>query len=153
MPIRANHCAVAPDCRQSARQYPAPMLVIGLGCRQGSSCEDLLALITPSLASAGLALSDVRAVASLDIKRNEPGLIQLAASLGIPLAVFRADELAAYEPRLSHRSAIAFEHSGCWGVAESVALALAEQLGNGPARLLITRQKSSVATFALACGG
>ena len=131
----------------------APILVIGLGCRKGASCGDLLALIIPSLASAGLALSDVRAVACLDIKQNEPGLIELAAHLGIPSAVFRADQLVAYEPRLSHRSAIAFEHSGCWGVAESAALAMAEQLGNEPARLLITRQKSSVATFALACGG
>ncbi|WP_019409693.1 cobalamin biosynthesis protein [Pseudomonas psychrophila] len=131
----------------------APILVIGLGCRRGSSCNDLLALITSSLTSAGLVLSDVRALASLDIKQNEPGLIQLAAHLSLPLAVFRADQLMAYEPRLSHRSAIAFEHSGCWGVAESAALAMAEQLGNEPARLLITRQKSSVATFALACGG
>ncbi len=131
----------------------APILVIGLGCRRGSSCDDLLALITSSLTSAGLKLGEVHAVASLDIKQNEPGLIQLAAHLSVPLAMFRADQLMAYEPRLSHRSAIAFEHSGCWGIAESAALAQAEYLGNGPARLLITRQKSSVATFALACCG
>ncbi|MFJ7882870.1 cobalamin biosynthesis protein [Pseudomonas sp. NPDC096917] len=131
----------------------APILVIGLGCRQGVSCSDLLALMTPSLASAGLALSDVRALACLNIKQNEPGLIQLATYLGLPLAVFRADQLVTYEPRLSHRSTLAFEHSGCWGVAESVALAQAEQLSDGPARLLITRRKSAVATFALACGG
>lgn len=131
----------------------APILVIGLGCRRGSSCNDLLTLITSSLTSTGLELSDVRALASLDIKQNEPGMMQLAAHLNVPLAVFRADQLMAYEPCLSHRSAIAFEHSGCWGVAESAALAQAEYLGNGPARLLITRQRSSVATFALACCG
>ncbi|NNG65578.1 cobalamin biosynthesis protein CobE, partial [Pseudomonas fragi] len=50
-------------------------------------------------------------------------------------------------------SARAFALTGCFGVAESAALALAEQLGGAPARLLITRQNSSVATFALACAG
>ena len=66
---------------------------------------------------------------------------------------FSAEQLAAYEGRLSHKSAVAFAHTGCYGIAESAALALAEQLSPGPARLLITRKKTAQATFALACAG
>jgi len=69
------------------------------------------------------------------------------------LQCFSAEQLVGYEHRLSHRSALAFAHPGCYGVAERTALALAEQLSDSPGRLLITRQKSAQATFALACAG
>ncbi|MFN3359431.1 MAG: cobalamin biosynthesis protein, partial [Pseudomonas sp.] len=62
-----------------------------------------------------------------------------------------AEQLAADEGRLSHKSAVAFAHTGCYGIAESAALALAEQRGGAPARLLITRKKTTQVTFALAC--
>ncbi|MNY81353.1 cobalamin biosynthesis protein CbiG [compost metagenome] len=63
---------------------------------------------------------------------------------------FSSEQLAGYHPRLSHHSDIAFERTGCYGVAESAALALAEQLANAPAKLLIPRQKYAQATLALA---
>ncbi|MFI8372547.1 cobalamin biosynthesis protein [Pseudomonas helleri] len=130
---------------------PGPILVIGLGCRQGCSAVHLIALIEQSLDKAGLALSAISALASIETKQHEPGLLQVAAQLNFRLEVFSAEQLAPFSSRLSHHSTIAFEHTGCYGVAESAALALAEQLGDGPASVLITRQKSSAATFALAC--
>ena len=128
-----------------------PILVIGLGCRQGCSAEHLIALIEQSLIQAGVTLSAISALASIKSKQHEPGLLQVAAQLNFRLEVFSAEQLAPFSSRLSHHSTIAFEHTGCYGVAESAALALAEQLGDGPASVLITRQKSSAATFALAC--
>ena len=128
-----------------------PILVIGLGCRQGCSAEHLIALIEQSLGKAGLALSAISALASVETKQHEPGLLHVAAQLKLGLEVFSAEQLAPYASRLSHHSTIAFEHTGCFGVAESAALARAEQLGDGPASVLITLQKSSAATFALAC--
>lgn len=130
---------------------PGPILVIGLGCRQGCSAVHLIALIKQSLDKAGLALSAISALASIETKQHEPGLLHAAAQLNLRLEVFSAEQLAPYASRLSHHSTVAFEHTGCFGVAESAALARAEQLGDGPACVLITRQKSSAATFALAC--
>ncbi|EPJ92983.1 cobalamin biosynthesis protein [Pseudomonas psychrophila] len=127
-----------------------PILVMGLGCRQGCSVAQLLSLIESSLARAGIALSAVSGLASIDLKRQEPSLLQLAAQLNLGFEVFNAEQLAPYASQLSHRSNIALEHTGCFGVAESAALALAEQLAGAPATLRITRQKSSGATFALA---
>ena len=127
--------------------------IIGLGCRQGCTCEDLLALVEQSLDKTGLTLSAVQGIASIDLKREEPGLIELCRRLNLPFNVFSADQLAPYASQLSQRSKVAFEQTGCWGVAESAALALAEQLSGAGATLLVTRQTSSVATFALACTG
>ncbi|MEQ7921935.1 cobalamin biosynthesis protein [Xanthomonas sp. WHRI 1810A] len=127
-----------------------PTLVAGIGCRRGCSAGSLQALIESSLTDHGLRIEAITALASINLKSSEPGLVELAEALGLPLVVFSADELARFEPQLSHRSMAAFEATGCYGVAESAALALASQLLNAPHRLLITRCKTRDATFALA---
>ncbi|AZF05252.1 cobalamin biosynthesis protein [Pseudomonas sp. R5-89-07] len=129
------------------------ILVVGLGCRRGCDVQALLALFDSALAEGGLERERVDALASIDLKQAEPGLLALAQLLNLPLQCLSAQQLAVYEDRLSHKSALAFAHTGCQGVAESAALALAEHLAHAPARLLITRKQSAQATFALACAG
>ncbi|WP_242168328.1 MULTISPECIES: cobalamin biosynthesis protein [unclassified Pseudomonas] len=126
-------------------------LVVGMGCQRGCDVHTLLGLFDAALAEGGIERQRITALASIDRKRDEPGLLALAQVLNLPLQCFSATQLAVFEPRLSHKSALAFAHTGCYGVAESAALALAEQLCHGPARLLITRKKVAQATFALAC--
>ncbi len=128
----------------------APTLVVGLGCQRGCPVETLRALLDQVLQAHQIELRQIQALASIDLKRDEPGLIELAAQLDLPLTYFNSEQLAPYEPCLSHRSQIAFERTGCYGVAESTALALAEQLAQAPATLLISRQKYAQATLALA---
>ncbi|MBT2298274.1 cobalamin biosynthesis protein [Pseudomonas fluorescens] len=127
-----------------------PILVVGLGCQRGCPASTLRALLDQTLLAHGIELSRVRALASIDLKRDEPGLLELAEQLKLPLTCFNAGQLSSYQQRLSHRSEIAFEHTGCYGVAESAALALADRLGATPATLLIPRQKIPNATLALA---
>ena len=95
--------------------------------------------------------SALRGIASISLKADEAGLQQLAARLGLPLVLYHSAHLQAFEPLLSHRSATAHAHSGCWGVAESAALALASEQPGSTARLLLTRQVLGPATLALAC--
>ncbi|WDU65335.1 cobalamin biosynthesis protein [Pseudomonas poae] len=128
-------------------------LVVGLGCQRGCDVQTLLALFNAALADGGIERQRITALASIDLKQDEPGLLALAQALDLPLQCFSAGQLAVYESRLSHKSAVAFAHTGCHGIAESAALALAEHLGNAPARLLITRKKTAQATLALACTG
>lgn len=128
----------------------APTLVVGLGCQRGCPVSTLLALLDQALAAHQIARHDIKALASIDLKRDEPALIELARQLDLELRYFSSEQLAAYEAQLSHQSQIAFERTGCYGVAESAALALAEQLAQAPAQLLIPRQKYAQATLALA---
>ncbi|MNR35423.1 cobalamin biosynthesis protein CbiG [compost metagenome] len=107
-------------------------------------------LLEEALRQQDLPRSALKGLASIELKRNEPGLRQLAARLGLPLVFFSAADLARFEPRLSHRSALAHRHSGCYGVAESAALALAEHMGAGIAHLHVPRCSSARATLALA---
>ncbi|MHC8361552.1 cobalamin biosynthesis protein [Pseudomonas sp. LS2P72] len=128
----------------------APTLVVGLGCQRGCPVSTLRALLDQALQAHKIELHQIKALASIDLKREEPGLIELAEQLALPLQYFSSEQLAGYQPQLSHRSDIAFERTGCYGVAESAALALAEHLTQAPAKLLISRQKYAQATLALA---
>ncbi|EJM47831.1 cobalamin biosynthesis protein [Pseudomonas sp. GM48] len=128
----------------------APTLVVGLGCQRGCPVSTLRALLDQALEAHQIPLHEIKALASIDLKRNEPALIELAKQIGLELMYFSSQQLAAYEQQLSHQSQIAFERTGCYGVAESAALALAEQLAKAPAKLLIPRQKYAQATLALA---
>lgn len=127
-----------------------PILVIGLGCQRGCPASVLQGLIEVSLLEHRLALSDITALASIDVKSTEAGLLELAEHLALPLTFFSSDELTRFEPQLSHRSQITFDSTGCYGVAESTALAMAARLSGAQATLLIERRNSSRATFALA---
>ncbi|TFY91412.1 cobalamin biosynthesis protein CobE [Pseudomonas kairouanensis] len=128
-------------------------LVVGLGCQRGCDVRTLLDLLDAALAEGGIERNRIAGLASIDLKRHEPAMLALAKELNLPLTCFSAGQLTAYEDRLSHKSDVAFIHTGCYGIAESAALALAEQLAGRPARLLITRKKTARATFALACAG
>ena len=128
----------------------APTFVVGLGCQRGCPTSTLRALLDQALQAHGIELKSIKALASIDLKRDEPSLQELAAQLALPLLYFSSEELAGYQSMLSHQSQIAYERTGCYGVAESAALALAEQLLQAPAKLLISRQKYAQATLALA---
>ncbi|MEN5300895.1 MULTISPECIES: cobalamin biosynthesis protein [unclassified Pseudomonas] len=129
-----------------------PALYAGLGCRRGCSVDVLEALLQEVLEHHNLNATALRGFASIAGKADEPGLQQLAARHALPLVVFAAEQLQAFEPQLSHRSAVAYAHSGCWGVAESSALALAS-LSHASATLRVARQVRGPATLALACAG
>ncbi len=68
-------------------------LTLGIGCRKGVSEADILAAVRNALADWDLAA--VKAVRTIDLKRDEPGLLSFCQSLGLPLTVCTADELRA----------------------------------------------------------
>lgn len=124
--------------------------MVGLGCRRGCPAAALLELVESCLRERDLELHAVTALASIDLKAAEPGLIELARRLAVPLILLDATQLQPYEAQLTHRSAVAYARTGCHGVAESAALVAAARLAGAPAQLLIERRKSAQATFALA---
>ncbi|MDD6207093.1 MAG: cobalt-precorrin 5A hydrolase [Clostridiales bacterium] len=68
-------------------------LVVGMGCRIGVSEEKLEAFLKETLHKNRLCLRAVRAIASLDRKKEEPGLILLAQKLGIPFLTYTKQQL------------------------------------------------------------
>ena len=122
------------------------VLTIGVGCERGTDPAELATLVAASLAEAGLAAGAVAAIGSLDLKMDEPAMHHAAATLKAPLRFFTAAELEAEAPRLRNPSEIVFRETGCHGVAEGAALALA---GTG-GKLVVAKRKSKRATCAIA---
>ena len=117
--------------------------VVGVGCSLGCPTAELLALIAATLAEAGAAASDVRALATVDRRAEEPAMVAAAAHHGWPLRTFAVDALAAVD--VPTPSAVVAGHVGTPSVAEAAALLTA-----GATTLLVPKRRSAHATCALA---
>tara|TARA_R100000322_G_scaffold162647_3_gene125656 strand:- start:48814 stop:50655 length:1842 start_codon:yes stop_codon:yes gene_type:complete len=126
--------------------YHPQSFVLGVGCARGADPAELRASVDVMLAEAGVAHGAIAAVATLDLKGDEPAMNALARDLGVPLKVFSADELEAMTPRLATPSEVVFAEVGCHGVAEGAALASAGE----DAILAVTKRKTANTTCALA---
>lgn len=125
--------------------HPA-VLALGVGCERGVAPGELMALVNDTLAAHDLARQAVACVASLDLKADEPAVLDLGRELGVATRFFDAATLEGETPRLANPSETVFAAVGCHGVAEAAALAAA-----GPeARLVVTKTRSARATCAVA---
>jgi cobalt-precorrin 5A hydrolase/precorrin-3B C17-methyltransferase len=126
--------------------YHPQQYVLGVGCARGADAGELWALVEGELARAGIAAGAIAAVATLDLKADEPAMNSLAARLGVPLRVFTAVELEAEAARLANPSDVVFAGVGCHGVSEGAALACA----GADATLALEKAKTANCTCALA---
>jgi cobalt-precorrin 5A hydrolase/precorrin-3B C17-methyltransferase len=119
-------------------------LVVGVGSSSGADPAGIAELVASALAAAGLSPAAVGLVASVDLKRDEAGIVALAGDLGVALRTFPAESLAAVE--VPTPSPIVEAAVGTPSVAEAAAL-----LAAGPgADLVIAKQRSFEATVAVA---
>ena len=129
--------------------YRPRSLVIGMGCRRGVPVEELESLLAEALRENGLSAECLAEIATAEIKRGELGLEQLAERHGVPLSFLQADELnGVFETNpgaITSKSERAHGLVGVWGVAEPAALLTA-----GASELLVTREKTTRATIAIA---
>ena len=77
------------------------VLVLGVGCKRGTTMDMLKSSLDDFLAGAGVSPLSLCAVASIDLKKDEAGLIGLADSLGVPFVTYSAAELAATAGRFT----------------------------------------------------
>ena len=81
---------------RSASSFDAaasPSIVAGIGCRRGADAAEIIALVEGALLAAGRPSSALVALASLDRKADEPGLVAAAMYFGVRVRTFTADEL------------------------------------------------------------
>jgi cobalt-precorrin 5A hydrolase / cobalt-factor III methyltransferase / precorrin-3B C17-methyltransferase len=118
-----------------------PSLVAGVGASRGVSAAEVLGLLDDTLAGAGLSAASVTALATVDAKAAEPGLVAAAQQRGWPLLTYPASQLAAITVPNPGQAALAAV--GTPSVAEAAALASA-------AELVVPKRKSAMATVAIA---
>lgn len=94
--------------------------VIGVGCKKGTSAERLSAYIESQVD-----LSEVSAVASIDLKAREYGLVQFAQQAALPFLTYSAKTLEMVSGDFSE-SHFVQEITGVSNVCERAAMAAAE---------------------------
>ncbi|MEU6572781.1 precorrin-3B C(17)-methyltransferase [Streptomyces sp. NPDC046805] len=72
-----------------------PSLVVGVGASKGAPVEEVLGLVEAALRDAGLSVASLAELATVDAKSAEPGIVEAAARLAVPLVTYSAEELAA----------------------------------------------------------
>lgn len=118
-----------------------PSLVVGVGASRGVAAGEVGALVETALAEAGLASGSVHCLATVDAKAGEPGLVEAAGRLGVPLVTLPADRLATVA--VPNPSPVVAAAVGTPSVAEAAALHLGGEL-------LVPKRKSAMATVAVA---
>lgn len=131
-PLRAKAVVYHPSC-----------LVAGIGCTRGASAEEIEVAVRRTLTEQGLAFASLRKLASIDLKREEAGLIAFARKYGMAIEFFSPEQLN--QLPVPTPSAAAFDAVGAWGVAEPAAL-----LSAGSETPLVKKAKVGRVTVAIA---
>ncbi len=120
-------------------------LRLGIGCKRGTTATDIQALAERLTAQEGVPLQAVEAVCSIDLKREEPGLLAFCRDIGRPLTIYTAWELSQVPGNFSVSSFVQ-SVTGVDNVCERAALAAGGRLlrgkitGNGVTAALAGRE-------------
>ncbi|MFD7401119.1 precorrin-3B C(17)-methyltransferase [Streptomyces sp. NPDC059866] len=117
-----------------------PSLVVGVGASRNAPVDEVLGLIEGSLRDAGLSPRSVAELATVDAKAGEPGIVEAAERLGVPLVTYSAEELARVD--VPNPSDAPLAAVGTPSVAEASALVRGGEL-------LVPKRKSAMATCAV----
>ena len=95
-------------------------IALGIGCDRGTPATTIALAVDQALAACGAAIGDVAAVASIDLKEDEAGLLEFARVSGWTIAFYSAAELAAID--VANPSETVRRHTGTPSVSEAAAL-------------------------------
>ncbi|KES04493.1 Precorrin methylase [Streptomyces toyocaensis] len=138
--IRVTDRLVEPGEREAVLRPPT--LVVGVGASKGAPVDEVLGLVEGALREAGLSAASLAGLATVDAKADEPGVVEAARRLGVPLVTYGAEELARVE--VPNPSDAPLAAVGTPSVAEAAAL-----VGGG--ELLVPKRKSAARPAMATC--
>ncbi|MCV9949942.1 cobalamin biosynthesis protein [Paenibacillus sp. BT-177] len=123
--------------------YRPKSLVLGIGCNRGTALEELEAGVLNTFQELRLSVKSVRNIATIDLKKDEEGLLALCAKYGWELVTYTPSELNTVQ--LPNPSETVFKYTGAYGVSEPSAL-----LSSGADHWLLEKKKSGNMTLSVA---
>jgi cobalt-precorrin 5A hydrolase len=121
-------------------------LVVGIGCNRGAAAGEILHLLRRVFERGRLSLLSIRNLASIDLKADEPGLLEAAQRVGRPVNFY--SRAAVQAVTVPNPSAMVAKHIGVQSVCEATALVSAADRAHG--EILIPKQKTPNVTLAVA---
>ena len=119
-------------------------IVLGVGCRRGKEKQEIVNMIRKFLGLNNISEKAIFTIASIDLKKDEEGLILAAEEFNAKTRFFSADELGKVES-VSESSEFVKKITGVDNVCERAAI-----LGSDFGRLICTKYKEDGVTVAAA---
>jgi cobalt-precorrin 5A hydrolase len=119
-------------------------LVVGVGCRRGTSSQTIIKAVTDAVETVGARVEDIRFLATARVKAREEGLLKASAWLGVPLRIVPSEEIRSSSLEFS-RSKFVESMVELPAVAEPCAL-----LGGRRTKLVLPRTVFKGVTVAVA---
>lgn len=95
-------------------------VILGMGCDRGTSLQTLSTAVNNALQQSGLAINSITAIATIDKKSDEQGLLALSKSNNWPLHFYSAQQLSKVE--VPNPSQVVLKYMGTPAVAEAAAM-------------------------------
>ena len=114
-------------------------IVAGIGCKKGTSSDKIEHAVQDAFAKAGLRMEALCAVASIDLKKEEAGLLEFCETRKVPFEAYTAEELQAVSGTFS-ASEFVTGVTGVDNVCERSAVKYASEHGMNQGERLLGRQ-------------
>jgi len=131
-------------------RFPDPCLILrpqsliaGIGCNRNTSANEIREFLVNKMAQFALSVNSLHCIATIDIKSDEAGLLEVARSLHVPIRFFTREELSRIDS--PNPSKIVNQHIGVPSVCEAAAV-LASKKGE----LIVPKQIGPNVTLAIA---
>lgn len=127
-------------------------IVAGVGCKKGIPVDKIEHAVQDAFAKAGLRMEALCAVVSIDLKKEEAGLLEFCETRNVPFETYAAEELQAV-PGTFSASEFVTGVTGVDNVCERSAVKYASEHGANDGELLLRKQAQDGVTVALAYVG
>ncbi|MDQ0830156.1 histidinol-phosphate aminotransferase [Streptomyces achromogenes] len=133
-PATSDAVDACPETHGSVGGDGVAFLVVGVGASTGVPAAEVVELVENAVREAGRSVRDLAELATVDVRAGEPGLVEAARRLGVPVVTYSARQLAGV--RVPHPSDAPFAALGTASVAEAAAL-----IGGG--ELVVPKRRSA----------
>lgn len=121
-----------------------PTLAVGIGCNRGTDVLEIKKFLEYVMNEANLSMKSIFTISTIDLKKDEAGLLSLSETMKIPIQFFDKDRLNNVK-NIQNPSEIVRKNIGVNSVCEAAAI-LASRQG----KLIISKKKNQNVTIAVA---
>ncbi|MCM2532706.1 cobalamin biosynthesis protein [Neobacillus pocheonensis] len=123
--------------------YRPKVIVLGMGCNRDTSAEEIEAVINETLEELHFSRKSIKALCTIDLKKDEAGLIEVVNKNGWEFVCYSPSELNAV--KIEDPSETVYKYTGAYGVSEPAAL-----IYSGAEKLELVKKKSGNVTISVA---
>ncbi|WP_181444646.1 cobalt-precorrin 5A hydrolase [Bacillus sp. 03113] len=123
--------------------YRPKVIALGIGCNRGTSKEEIESVIYQTLEELNFSIKSVKALCTIDLKKDEIGLIEVANQYGWEFVYYSPDQLNAVN--IEKPSDTVYKYTGAYGVSEPASL-----LYSWAKKLELVKKKSGNVTISVA---